>query len=93
MLYEKFKTEEKEYLAVKNDFLASHLRQLNIKFINLCQSIVPKAFDLDLKFKNRDCCKLHASSKFIYQCSRRKAKHFYRWIVENTVCDGYKHIF
>ena len=92
-LHDKFKTREKEYLAVKNNFLAFHLRQLNIKFINLCQSFVPKAFHLDLKYNNRECCQLHACSKFFYQCSRRKAKHFYRWIVENTVCDGYKLIF
>ena len=93
LLYKKFKTEEKDYLAVKNNLLASHLNQLNIKFINLSISVVPKLIDLDFKFKSHECCELHQRSKIYYQCSRRKAKHFYLWIVENTVCDGYKHIF
>ena len=94
-LYEFFKSESKEFLAVKDDSLASILQDLGIKHINLNSNVsVPRLAELDERYQNYSVCNLHNKPKhsLLYQCSFRKAKHYWKWISENKV-KGYHPIF
>lgn len=86
-LYDLFKSKERDFVAVKNDYLASYLREIGIKYIDLgnTRMDVPRLAELDEKFQCYDVCSLHLKSKngIKYQCSFRKAKNFWSWILEN----------
>ena len=96
-LYELFRTDSKQFFGVKNHHLASYLKQLNIKFVDFAPVYknVPTTTDLDALYNTNDVCQLHAKklNGRNFMCSRRKARNFYKWILENAVVDGYMNIF
>ena len=97
-LYEEFKTDEKIFLGVNNQFVARILNKNNIRFVNFATPFIqlPSSKDLDKMYSCFDLCPLHTYKKkfALYQCSQRKAKHYWRWIQEKLVPEpGYRLIF
>ena len=97
-LYDEFRNEGQIYLGVKNQFVARLLKEKNIKFVNFATPFIqlPTAKDLDTTYNCVDLCPLHThTQKFaIYQCSKRKAEHHFRWIQEKMAPEpGYRLIF
>ena len=81
-LYNEFKTEDRQFLGVKNQYVARILKKHGIKFINYATPFVqlPSIKDLDKIYNNRELCPLHRYRYAHYICSLRKAKHYFKWL-------------
>lgn len=77
-------TPNKPVVAVRNDFLVKHLRELQINFVNLCKGpySVPNQQQVRRSFDAFRACELHMQTQAfrIYNCAVTKSKSYIHWI-------------